>query len=57
MQRAVYGESRSRRSRYAPATRPGLAEEQWPSRTRLLFLVGASLFLWLLVLRLGLALS
>lgn len=57
MQRAVYGESRSRRSRYAPATRAGLAEEQWPSRTRLLFLVGASLFLWLLVLRLGLALS
>ena len=57
MQRAVYGEPRSRRSRYAPATRPGLAEEQWPSRTRLLFLVGASLFLWLLVLRLGLALS
>ena len=57
MQRAMYGEPRSRQRRFVSAARVRAAEEQWPSRTRLLFLIGASLFLWLVVFRLGLAIS
>lgn len=57
MYRALYGEMRSRQRSIVSAARIKLAEEQWPSRTRLLFLIGASLFLWLVVLRIGLALS
>ena len=57
MYRVHYGEARNRQRPIASTARIEVADEQWPSRTRLLFLVGASLFLWLVVLRLGLALS